>query len=233
MIVQFAPLVRYVVGRMALVAPRVFDTDDLIGYGLIGLIEAVDRYDPARGVGFESFAGERIRGSVIDALRAADWAPRTLRKRVKDIHRAFTHLEERLGRSPSDEEVAGELDLTTVQMRKAMAAVCTVVSLQRAVRTGDDGEGATLEDCVSDDAPAIGHALERRELRGSVVRALRRLDERERRLLSLYYERSLTLREISQVLEVSESRAWQLHARALTRLRAYIDADTYGERGAA
>jgi len=227
MILKFAPLVRYVVGRMALVLPQVFDTADLIGYGTIGLIEAVDRFDPARGVNFESFAGDRIRGSVIDALRAADWVPRTSRKRVKDIQRTFTALEEQLGRPPADEEVADELGLTLPQMRRALTdAVCSVVSLQRAVRTGDDAEGTTtLMDCISDDAPGLGHDMEQRELHQSIIRALRRLDQREQHVLSLYYERSLTLREISEVLEVSESRVWQLHARAITRLRAYIAAD--------
>lgn len=234
MILKFAPLVRYVVGRLALIVPQVFDTEDLLSYGTIGLIEAVDRFDPSRGVSFESFAGERIRGSVIDALRAADWVPRTSRKRVKDIQRAFTELEERLGRVPTDDEVATELSITPSQMRKALAdAMCTVVSLQRVVRTGDDDEGATLLDCLSDDAPAMSHGIEQYELRQSLVGALRRLDERERHVLSLYYERELTLREISEVLEISESRVWQLHARAITRLRAYIDADSCGEKGAA
>ncbi len=234
MILKFAPLVRYVVGRLALVVPRVFDSDDLISYGTIGLIEAVDRFDPARGVSLESFAVDRIRGSVIDALRAADWVPRTSRKRVKDIQRAFVALEEQLGRAPTDEEVCAELELTPAQMRRAKTdAVCTVVSLQRAVRTGDDEGTTTLMDCVSDDAPAPSHAMEQGELRQSMVTALRRLDERERHVLSLYYERALTLREIAEVLDISESRVWQLHARAIMRLRAYINMDIYGEQGAA
>jgi len=231
MIVKFAPMVRYVVGRLVIVLPQVFDMDDLIGYGTIGLIEAVDRFDPARGVGFESFATERIRGSVIDALRAADWIPRTSRKRAKDIQRVFGELEEELGRPPADEDVAARLGISLTQMRRAMSdAICTVTSLQRAVRSADDEDGATLMDYVADNAPTPVQGLEDQELLGSIRGALGRLDEREKRVLSLYYEHDLTLREIAEVLEISESRVWQLHARAITRIRAYIDGDDNGSR---
>ena len=236
MILRFAPLVRYVIGRLVLVLPRVFDHDDLLGYGTIGLIEAVDRYDPGRGVNFETFASERIRGSVIDALRAADWVPRLSRKRAKDIQRTFGELEEQLGRPPTDDEVAEALGLTSTQMHRAMAdAVCTVESLQRIVRSGDDDGSTTLMDCLSDDgAIDPGDGLAERELREGILIALRRLDEREKQVLSLYYENRLTLREISQVLEISESRVWQLHARAILRIRAYMNiSPPRQERGAA
>lgn len=228
MILRYAPLVRYVVGRLVVVLPQVFDFEDLLGYGTIGLIEAVDRYDAARGVTFESFAGERIRGSIIDALRAADWVPRTARKRAKDIQQAFAQLEEEMGRPPTDAEVAEHLSLTIAQLHRATAdAACTVTSLQRPMHALDeDGTPSTLMDYIADESAGPGHGIEERELRRSVAQALGRLDERERQVLSLYYERSLTLREISEVLDVSESRVWQLHARAITRLRAYMDDDT-------
>ena len=227
MILKFAPLVRYVVGRLAIVVPRVFDVDDLLSYGTIGLIEAVDRFDPTRGISFEAFASDRIRGSVIDALRAADWVPRSSRKRAKDIQKTMVVLEETLGRAPTDEEVAQELDLSMAQYHKAMAdAVCTVISLQRAVRTGEDDSAATLLDIVPDDATlSPGQHLEENELHRAIVAGLQRLDDREKKVLALYYEHSLTLREISEVLEISESRVWQLHARAIMRIRAYVEAD--------
>lgn len=227
MILKYAPLVRFVVGRLVVVVPQVFDLEDLVSYGTIGLIEAVDRFDLGRGVTFESFASERIRGSVIDALRSTDWVPRTSRKRARDIQQAFILLEECLGRPPSDEEIVEELGLTLVQMRRAMSdSVSIVVSLHRAIKVGDDDDGSTtLIDCISDGLPGLGHGLEEQELYRSMLCALRRLDERERRVLSLYYERALTLREISEELQISESRVWQLHARALLRIRAYIDAD--------
>jgi RNA polymerase sigma factor for flagellar operon FliA len=228
MILKAAPLVRYVVGRMAVMLPQMLDLDDLLGHGTLGLIEAVDRFDPTRGISFETFATERIRGSVLDALRDADWIPRSSRKRAREIRTAFTTLEERLGRPPSDQEVAAELGLTLAQVHRAMAdSACLVVSLQRSVRSTDDSDTTTtLMDCLSDDdAPSPSQRLEQREIHHTVLAALSRLDDREKLLLSLYYEQSLTLREISQVMEISESRVWQLHARAIARIRAYVDAD--------
>lgn len=225
MILKFAPMVRYVVGRLAVVLPAVFEPDDLLSYGTIGLIEAVDRFNPARGVSFESFASDRIRGSVIDALRAADWVPRSSRKRAKDIQRTFSQMEERLGRAPSDAEVAEELSLSLTQLHRAMVdAVSSVVSLQRVVRSSEDDDTTTLLDCVADDATlSPGQELERQELHHGIVAALQRLDDREKKVLALYYEHKLTLREISEVLEISESRVWQLHARAIIRVRTYIE----------
>lgn len=226
MILHYAPLVRQVVGRIMVMLPQAIDKEDLLGYGTVGLIEAVDRFDPTQGVRFESFAAERIRGSVIDAVRAADWIPRSSRKRGRDIQRAFLSMEEELGRAPTDQEVAAALGLTLTQLHRAMAdAVSTIISLERPMRLADNEGGVTLLDCISDSAAEPGQEVEQRELRQLIFEAVERLDERERLILSLYYEQSLTLREIGQVMEISESRVWQLHARAITRIRAYIDAD--------
>lgn len=235
MIVKHAPLVRYVVGRLLVVLPQVLDKDDLLGYGTIGLIEAVDRFDPAHGVSFEAFASDRIKGAVIDALRAADWVPRTARKRARDIQRSFIGLEEQLGRPPSEQEVASELGLTLGQMHRAMAdATSTVVSLQRPVRSPDGDQAlTTLLDCVTDESAGPSQEVERRELHHSVIEALRRLDEREQLVLSLYYEQGLTLREIGKVMDICESRVWQLHARAIMRIRAYVETgQTVARKGA-
>jgi RNA polymerase sigma factor for flagellar operon FliA len=230
MIIEFAPLVRQIIGRMMVVLPQALGKDDLLGYGTIGLIEAVDRYDLSYGVNFETFATGRIKGSVIDALRAADWVPRSSRKRAKDIQTTFLELEERLGRPPEEAEVAEAMGLTVIQMHRAMAdAVSSFVSLQRPVRTpGDEETQATLMDMVADDTAGPSEMLEARELHETVVNAIRRLDDRERLVLSLYYERSMTLREIGKVLDICESRVWQVHARAIMRIRAYVD----GEVGA-
>lgn len=227
MIVRYASMVRQVVGRMAMALPRILELDDLIGYGTIGLIEAVDRYDPARGVAFEVFAMERIRGSVIDAVRAADPIPRYTRRRAKNIQEAFISLEVSLGRVPRDEEVADHLGLSVTQLHRAMNDVSrTADSLYRVVRNDADGRTVELLDCLSDPTMLTPEEVsDEQELHQSLLRALRRLDERERHVLSLYYERNLTLREISVVLDLSESRVWQLHARAVTRIRAYVQAD--------
>jgi RNA polymerase sigma factor for flagellar operon FliA len=229
LILKFAPLVRHVVGRLAVVLPQVYDQDDLLGYGTIGLIEAVDRYDPSRGASFETFASERIRGSVVDALRHADWVPRSTRRRCKEIQRTFGELEGALGRAPTEAEVAAALNLSLAQVHRAMAdAVCTIVSLDRAVRFQDDDDSAsTLMECITDgEAFGPGTMVETLELRRAIQEALGRLDEREKLVLSLYYERSLTLREISAVLGISESRVWQLHARAIMRIRTQMEAQS-------
>lgn len=225
MILKYAPLVRQVIGRVMMVLPQALDRDDLLGYGTLGLIEAVDRFDPDQGTIFESFAAERIRGSVIDALRSADWVPRSARKRGRDIQHAFTDLEERLGRVPKDEEVATELDITLTQMHRAMAdAVSTVVSLERPVRVSDgDDAPVTLLDMVPDHAAGPWQEVEQRDLRMGIAAAIDKLSEREKLVLSLYYEKELTLHEIGSVLDICESRVWQLHARAITRIRGYID----------
>lgn len=228
MIVRHAPLVRQVLGRLTVILPQVLDRDDLLGYGTIGLIEAVDRFNPSLGTSFEGFAAERIRGSVIDSLRASDWIPRTARKRARDITRTFGELEQRLGRPPADEEVAEALDLSLPQLHRAMAdAVTTMVSLQRPMRSPDGEEGgALLIDAIADEGAEPGQEIEQAELHAHVVQALGKLDERERLVLSLYYEQSLTLKEIGQVMEISESRVWQLHARAIMRIRASIGIET-------
>jgi RNA polymerase sigma factor for flagellar operon FliA len=234
LIVRHAPLVRHVVGRLAMALPRTIETDDLIGYGTIGLIEAVDRYDPTRGVAFEAFAVERIRGSIIDAVRAADPVPRYTRRRVKEIQQTFLALEATLGRAPRDEEVAERLGLTMAQYHRAIAdSSRTVDSIYRVVRSGAEEGNVELLDYLCDpDTPSPEEVSDTRELHQSVVRALGRLDERERQILSLYYERGLTLREISAVLDLSESRVWQLHARAITRIRGYVHADGEAYGGA-
>ncbi len=229
LILKYAPVVRYIVGRMVIATPQHLDFDDLLSYGTLGLIEAVDRYDPTRGINFETFAVDRIRGSVIDALRAADWIPHSSRRRAKAIQQTYVQLEERLGRAPSDEEVADELRLSLSKLHRAMAdSMCTVESLHREVRTShDDGTPSILLDYLHDEGMATpGQEIEQRELHESVVEALRRLDDRERLVLSLYYQKGLTLREISDVMEISETRVWQLHARAIMRIRGYIGLST-------
>jgi RNA polymerase sigma factor for flagellar operon FliA len=228
MILKYASLVRQVLGRMAVVLPQALDRDDLLGYGTLGLIEAVDRFDPTQGVAFESFAAARIRGSILDALRAADWVPRSARKRGRDIQRVFMVLEERLGRASTDEEVAGALDLTLAQLQRAMAdAVSTVVSLERPLLRAAEGDETpmTLLDLVQDSEANPWLEVEQRDLRESIAAAIAQLSEREQVVLSLYYEQGRNLREIGEVLSICESRVWQLHARAITRIRGYIDVE--------
>ncbi len=225
LVLQYAPLVKYVAGRLAIMLPRVMDSDDVLSSGVLGLIEAIDRYDPTTGVKFETYAIARIRGSILDELRSLDWIPRSARQRSQEISRAFTRLEAEYGRPPTDEEVATSLGLDMHQYHQAsVSAASVVISLETPLPSGDgDGDGAALVDTIeaTNARDPLQHA-EEGELLEALAGAIRSLSERERILLSLYYEQELTMKEISLVLEVSESRVCQLHGRAVHRLRAQL-----------
>lgn len=227
LILQYAPLVKYVVGRLAIMLPRVMDSDDVLSSGVMGLIEAIDRFDPTTGVKFETYAISRIRGAILDELRSLDWIPRSARQRSQEIAKTFVRLEAELGRSPTDEEVAGALGLDMHQYQQAsLTATSVILSLETPVSGGDgseDGGGTALVETIeSTSAPDPLHHVEEGELLQSLASAMRSLTERERILLSLYYEQELTMKEISIVLDVSESRVCQLHSRALHRLRGHL-----------
>jgi len=230
MIVRYAPLVKYVVGRLAISLPAVLDYDDLLGYGALGLIDAVDRYDPARLVKFETYAITRIRGYIIDHLRALDWIPRSARQRGREIERTSTQLEQEQGRPARRQEIAAALGLDLTQVAQAQAdASCTTISLDVAARAAHDGSDLNLLDMIEDAAsPSPAVVAEQNDLRLSLRAALVQLPERERHLISLYYGERLTLKEISHVLSISESRVCQLHARATARLRSSLDSEMTG-----
>ena len=225
LVLQYAPLVKYVAGRLAIMLPRVMDSDDVISSGVLGLIEAIDRYDPTTGVKFETYAISRIRGAILDELRSLDWIPRSARQRSQEIAKAFTRLEVEFGRPPTDEEVAQSLGLDMNQYHQAsISASAVVVSLETPISTGDgEGDGSVLVDTIeSGQARDPLQHTEEGELLEALAGAIRSLSERERILLSLYYEQELTMKEISLVLDVSESRVCQLHGRAVHRLRAQL-----------
>jgi RNA polymerase sigma factor FliA len=227
LILQYAPLVKYVVGRLAIMLPRVLDSDDVLSIGTMGLIEAVDRYDPSTGVKFQTYAITRIRGSILDELRSLDWIPRSARQRSQEIAKTFARLEAEYGRSPSDEEVAKELGLDMNQYQQAsLSASAVILSLDTPVTGmdgGDEGQGTPLVETIeSTTTPTPVQVSEEIELLNGLASAITALSERERTLLSLYYEQELTMKEISAVLDVSESRVCQLHSRALHRLRAHM-----------
>lgn len=225
LVLQYAPLVKYVAGRLAIMLPRVMDSDDVLSSGVLGLIEAIDRYDPTTGVKFETYAIARIRGAILDELRALDWIPRSARQRSQEIARAFTRLEAEYGRPPTDEEVARSLGLDMHQYHQSsITSAAVVVSLEAPISSGDgEGDGSALVDTIeSGQARDPLQYTEEGELLEALAGAIRSLTERERILLSLYYEQELTMKEISLVLEVSESRVCQLHGRAVHRLRAQL-----------
>ena len=223
---QYAPLVKYVVGRVALPNTAVVDRDDLISFGTLGLMDAIGRFDMAHGVKFETYAIQRIRGSVIDAFRKLDLVSRGARRRVREIEGAQAELRQTLGREPGDAEVAERLGLTRAGLDRALQdASCVILSMDRPLASLDGDDGLTVADTIEDErAVAPASAVERTEEREALMAALQGLGERDRLIVSLYYYEELTLREISDVLGVTESRVCQLHARALTRLRTGIQA---------
>lgn len=222
LITTYAPLVRFVVSRLGIPPSCLLDADDLLSCGTIGLINAVDRYDPARGSRFESFASARIRGAVIDHLRSLNWLPRTAMARIRQIEYAIANLEQRLGRPPVEEEIAAEAHVSPARYRQMLQEAGTIVlSLDAPLGPLAQEEGLTsLADLLEDErSPEPDAQVEMQELIALLRVALDGLPERERLLLALYYREELTMKEISKIMNVSESRVCQLHIQAILRLR--------------
>lgn len=221
LILQHTPLVKYVIGRLAIHLPQVLEFEDLLGYGTLGLIQAFERFDPSRGVKFESYAVMRIRGAILDALRALRGLPQSVTDKAKRLQRTAMELESVLGRPPTDDELAEALSITTDQLNQQMAdASWVTVSLDNMLDTQGDGDMRALTSHRSEDDVQL--MVERRELVAELSDALKALNDRERMILNLYYREELTMREIGQVLEISEGRVCQLHARALHKLRVVL-----------
>lgn len=220
-ILHYLHLVRYVVSRLPLSLPTSIATEDLISYGTIGLMEAVERFDPERGLKFETYAVTRIRGSIIDQLRLQDWVPRGVRKRSKSIQEAAARLEDSLGRAPTDDELAIELNVPKAKVQQMLAESRNLM-LSLDDTFGGDGEGNTMsimDTVVDKNSPDPQGELEADELRIRLAESIASLPEREKLLVALYYHENMTLKEIGEVISVSESRVCQLHAQAITRLR--------------
>jgi RNA polymerase sigma factor for flagellar operon FliA len=226
LILTYAPLVKYVAGRLGSGLPAHVDEGDLVSYGLLGLIGAIERFDPDRDIKFETYAIARIKGSIIDELRAMDWVPRSVRARARDIERTIAELEAKLGRAPNDEEIAGKLGLTQDELdsslteisRSSIAALDELWTVQ-----GGTGDQVALIDTIEDthgQAPTT--ALDRSEMKEMIADSISRLPEREKLVITLYYYEELTLREIGEVLGVTESRVSQLHTKAILRLKARL-----------
>ena len=220
LILQYAPLVKYVMGRLAISLPAILDYEDILSSGTIGLIEAVERFDPTKGVKFETYAIARVKGAIIDTLRALDRLPRSVRQKAKAADQAITALTTDLGREPQDTEVADRLEIPLATYLKNIVDASWITVSMDAGSSADGEDDGPKEMAISDpDADDITLGVEREELIGELGASIRELPDREQLILSLYYKDELTMREVSKVLEISESRVCQLHARALTRLR--------------
>jgi len=225
LILTYAPLVKYVAGRLGSGLPAHVEEGDLVSYGLLGLIGAIERYDPDRDVKFETYAIARIKGSIIDELRALDWVPRSVRARARDIERAVAELESKLGRAPNDDEIATKLGLTEDELEDSLTEISrsSIAALDELWTVSAGGDQIALIDTIEDTAgPEPQSALAQTELREAMADAIARLPEREKLVVTLYYYEELTLREIGEVLGVTESRVSQLHTKAILRLKARL-----------
>jgi RNA polymerase sigma factor for flagellar operon FliA len=230
LVVAYSPLVKYVAGRMSSGLPAHVEEADLISYGLIGLINAIERFELEREIKFETYAITRIKGAIIDELRSLDWVPRSVRARAREIEKANSKLEHRLQRAPTDEEMAGELDLSVEEFQDALLQISnsSVAALDELWTVSDaSGDQVSLLDTLQDPgAPDPAQLMDATELKDRVADAIARLPEREKLVVALYYYENLTLREIGEVLGVTESRISQLHTKAVLRLRSRLQAET-------
>jgi len=228
LILTYAPLVKYVAGRLGSGLPAHVDENDLVSYGLLGLIGAIERFDPDRDIKFETYAIARIKGSIIDELRAMDWVPRSVRSRARDIERAIAELERKLMRAPTDEEIAEKLGLTTDELDDSLSEIgrSSIAALDElwTISSGSGGgDQVALIDTIEDtQGPEPQSELAQTELKEALGEAIARLPEREKLVVTLYYYEELTLREIGEVLGVTESRVSQLHTKAILRLKARL-----------
>jgi RNA polymerase sigma factor for flagellar operon FliA len=227
--VAYSPLVKYVAGRMISGLPAHVEEADLISYGLIGLISAIERFEPEREIKFETYAIPRIRGAIIDELRAMDWVPRSVRARARQIERANVKLEHRLQRPPTDEEMAAELEMDMDEFQDALIQISnsTIAALDELWTVSDaSGDQVSLLDTLEDPkAPDPQREADATDLKDRVADAIARLPEREKLVIALYYYENLTLREIGEVLGVTESRISQLHTKAVLRLKSRLQGD--------
>ncbi|NMO90012.1 FliA/WhiG family RNA polymerase sigma factor [Actinomycetospora sp. TBRC 11914] len=231
LVLHYAPLVKYVAGRVGTGLPSHVDVADLVQCGIFGLVDAIERFEPDRGRKFEVYAMQRIRGAILDELRSQDWVPRSVRSRAREIERAIERLEGREQRTCTDGELAGELGMETSDLRStfgqiamtSVAALDELVAAGRSHAAGPGGTAPSLADSLPDAAAEDPvSAMESRETRRQLAEAIQGLAERDRTIVGLYYFENLTLAEIGKVLGVTESRVCQLHTRAVLRLRARL-----------
>ena len=223
-ILEYAPLVKLVAGRLSMYLGYNVEYDDLVSYGIFGLIDAIDKYDYAKEVKFETYASLRIRGAILDQIRKMDWIPRTIRQKQKRIDAVCKDIETRLGRSATDEEIASELGISDDEYLEwqSQMKITNVVSLNEYMEQGAEVPAEGNQFTTSRfDSPEEN--IEKEERKKVLEESLEQLTEKEKKVILLYYYEDLTLKEISNVLEVSESRISQLHTRALQKMKTKME----------
>jgi RNA polymerase sigma factor for flagellar operon FliA len=224
LILHYAPLVKFVAGRVASGLPRRIEQSDLISYGIFGLIDAIEKFEPERGFKFETYAMARIKGSIIDELRSIDWVPRSVRAKARNVERAISKLEHELRRAPDDREIAAELGVSEDEFASMMSQISFVgVAALDEVMSGPSGEGGSaMREGLRDPRQDPMEQFEQEEMRHVLADAINRMPDKERLVLTLYYYEGLTLSEIGAVLSVTESRACQIHTKAILQMRSRL-----------
>jgi len=224
LILHYSPLVKYVAGRVSVGLPQNIEQADLVSYGIFGLIDAIEKFDPARKIKFETYAIARIKGAIIDELRSIDWVPRSVRAKARSVERAYAKLENQLLRTPSDTEVASELGISESELQAIFHQISFVgvVALDEMLSSGsgERGESTTLGDTIPDKTEGPVALFEGEEQKQLLAAAINRLGEREKMVLVLYYYEGFTLAQIGEVLGVTESRVCQIHTKAVLQLRS-------------
>ena len=222
MLKQYSPLVRRLAHQMIAKLPANVEIDDLIQVGMIGLTDALSRFDPSQGVQFETFATQRIRGAMLDELRGNDYLSRGIRKQQRSIEAAVHRLQQSLGRAPAESEIAREMGVSLIEYQELLGKVRGTQLVYLEDMAGDDGDADYLDRHVADDAMNPLAQLQDHRMRGALVEAIKHLPEREQYVMSMYYEHDMNLKEIAAVLKVTESRVCQLHSQSIARLRVKL-----------
>ncbi len=226
-IIRYSPMIKYVANRIAMRLPPHIEVDDLISVGVLGLMDAISKYDSSRGAKFKTYAEFRVRGAILDELRAMDWVPRSIRQKASSVDKVVQSLQAKLSRSPEDEEVAKEMGISLEQFHNTLNETKSipVFSLDDLGIAKDSGEQQSLLDCLAGKADADPQTQIRLiELKEIIAKAIDTLPEKERLMVSLYYYEELTMKEIGAVLEITESRVSQIHSKAVYRLRTKLKA---------
>ena len=226
-IIKYSPMIKYVANRIAMRLPPHIEVDDLISVGVLGLMDAITKYDSSRGAKFKTYAEFRVRGAILDELRSMDWVPRSIRQKASNVDKVVQTLQAKLSRSPEDEEVAKEMGLTLDQFHDTLNETKSIpiFSLEDLGIAKESGEQQSLLDCLAGKADADPQTQIRLiELKEIIAKAIDALPEKERLMVSLYYYEELTMKEIGAVLEITESRVSQIHSKAVYRLRTKLKA---------
>lgn len=231
LIQQYLPLVKYVAGKLAVGMPQNVEFDDLVSYGVIGLFDAIEKFDPGKHVKFKTYAVTRVRGAIFDQLRQLDWVPRSVRQKTREVEETMRRLEAQLGRSATDKEVADELGISSREFEKLIMKISgtTVLSLNDVWYANDENDRMSIGDSIESPQNRNPDVIvEKDEVKRVIVEAINDLPDKEKKVLVLYYYEDLTLKEIGAVLGVTESRISQLHTKAVARLRSRLTSTKWG-----